>query len=470
MNAVFFNFFYSLQSIVLLFFLIYSGINTLMLILCLLNILKSTKESRYRNYKEILHSPFTTPVTIIVPCYNEEQTISPVVRSLLSLEYNEYEVIVVNDGSTDSTLELLIKDYELSLSQRDYPQSIPTQKIKNIYSSKKYTSLIVLDKENGGKADALNSGINISSCPLVISLDADSIVAKDFLQKHSFPFISEDDTLIAAGGVVKVANGCDFNKGHLVREGLPHKFIEMCQVIEYVRSFNAFRIGLSTINSILIIPGTLGIFKKDLLLEIGGYDVDTIGEDMEVILRLHKHMKKLKRKYHISILPEVECWTQVPSQLSHLKHQRIRWQRGLLDCIIKNFTMLFNPKHGVLGLFGMPYYFIFELLTPLFEMAGVFVVLISIYLNIFYLQFFLTFFTLDIVMGIFISLCALFIDNIRTQTATIRLIHLPKLIFYCVLENFGYRQLISWWRFLAFFGYKYKGNNWGAKNRKTFES
>lgn len=439
-----------------------------MLVLCLINIRKALQESRFRNYKEILHSPFSTPVTVIVPCYNEEQTISPVVRSLLSLEYNEYQVFVVNDGSKDSSLDLLIKEYELKISDTPYIEKIPTQRVKNIYSSVKYSNLFVIDKENGGKADALNAGINVSTCPLVISLDADSIVAKDFLQKHTFPFISEDDTLVAAGGVVKVANGCTFNKGHLVKEGLPSKFIEMCQLIEYIRSFNAFRIGLSTINSILIIPGTLGIFKKDLLIEIGGYDVDTIGEDMEIILRIHRHMKKLKKKYHITILPEVECWTQVPSQLPHLKQQRIRWQRGLLDCIIKNFTMLFNPKHGVLGLFGLPYYFIFELLTPIFEIAGVLVIFASIYLNLLYLQFFVTFFVLDILLGIFISISAIFIDNVRTKSSSIPLRYLPKLLIYCILENFGYRQIISWWRFIAFFGYKYKGNGWGVTKRKSF--
>jgi cellulose synthase/poly-beta-1,6-N-acetylglucosamine synthase-like glycosyltransferase len=278
----------------------------------------------------------------------------------------------------------------------------------------------------------------------------------------------EDDTLVAAGGIVKIANGNMVNKGYVQTENLPKLFIEMCQVIEYNRSFNAFRIGLGSINSILIIPGTLGIFKKDLLQKIGGYSVETIGEDMEIILRIHRYMKQKKKKYRISLLCEVECWTQVPSKLAHLKSQRIRWQRGLLDCLIKNKDMAFNPHFGVLGLFGIPYYWIFELLTPLFELMGVLIILISFILGIFLPKFIFTFLLLDILVGIFISISALLIDNYRKSYSKNSITNFPRLILYCILENFGYRQLINWWRLVAFWGYKYKGNLWGTTIRKSY--
>lgn len=294
------------------------------------------------------YASFLTPISVLVPAYNEQETIASSVLSLLQLTYPEYEVIVINDGSKDDTLQVLKDSFALTLSSATCPIRLPCQQIRGIYQSSRYPNLKVIDKANGGKADALNAGVNLSRFPLFCGVDADSILQRDSLLRIIRPFL-EDPDAIAAGGTVRIANGCQVKDGLLLKAALPNKLLPQLQIVEYLRGFLFGRLGWSSLNALLIISGAFGLFKKDLVIEVGGYRHKTIGEDMELVVRMHKHMRLQKRKYRIYFIPDPVCWTEAPEDLATLAQQRVRWQRGLLESLSANMSLLFHPKSGAVG-------------------------------------------------------------------------------------------------------------------------
>jgi len=416
----------------------------------------------------IIQSEFSTPISVLAPAYNEQATITESVHSLLKLNYSTMEVIVINDGSGDKTLETMISEFGLRKSHQVYVRKIKTKPVRGIYVSDRpeLKHLIVVDKENGGKADALNVGINVSQYPLFCAIDADSILEDNALLKVAKPFL-EDERVIAVGGIVRIANGCEIERGRVKTVRLSRKRLPTFQVVEYFRAFLSGRMGWSAINGLLIISGAFGLFRKDVVLACGGYRDDTVGEDMELVARMHRYMYENKLPYKVVFVPDPVCWTEAPETLKILGRQRNRWHRGLLDTISLHRAMLFNPRFGVIGLLSMPYYFLFELLGPVIETLGYVFVVASYLYGVVHVQVLLLFFVVAIIYGMLFSVGAVLLEEISFHRYP-RARDLFRLMVYAVLENFGYRQLTVLWRIKGLFDYFRGVTTWGAMQRKGF--
>ncbi|MEG0774737.1 glycosyltransferase [Clostridium sp.] len=409
-------------------------------------------------------SDYTKPISIVVPAFNEQETIIDNIKSLLELNYPSFEVIVVNDGSNDETLKKVIQHYNLSKVEMDINIQIPCKEIKNIYSSLDFSNLVVVDKKNGGKADALNAGINISKYPLFCGIDADCIIEKNALLRIVKPFLKHEET-IAVGGIVRIANGCEIKDGKLVRAKLPKNIIAKFQIIEYFRAFLTSRVGWEVLNSLLIISGAFGLFKKSAVIDVGGYK-RTIGEDMELTLRIHQHYRKKKIKYKVDFTSDAVCWTQAPESLKGLRIQRIRWHRGLIDAIYRNKIMLFNPKYGYVGLLAMPYFCLIEMLGPVIEIIGYVVMILAIVTGL-TSKYMIYIFLLAYLYGILFSLSGVLFE----QTSYKRYKgyrEIGTMVFYSFLEQFCYRQLTVWWRIQGFWNFREGRKEWGTIERKSF--
>lgn len=359
------------------FFLIFSAIVILSyVILGVISIFETItyfRKNSFVSYKSILASPFSPSISILAPCYNEGLNIVENVRSLMSLHYVNYQVIIINDGSKDDSLDKLIKVYNLETVEYPISPRIETAQIRGIYKSKNavFEKLIVIDKENGGKADALNAGLNFSNSEYVACIDVDCMLIEDALQKMVKPFLERTDKkVIATGGVIRIANNCRIENGKLMEVKMPEKLIERYQIIEYLRSFLLGRMAWSRLNGLLIISGAFGMFDRRIMIDAGGYDVNTVGEDMEIIVRMRKFMQDQNRKYRIAYIPDPLCWTEAPDNLKTLQLQRNRWTRGTIETLRKHRSLFMNPKYGALGLISYPYWLVYERLAPIIEVLG----------------------------------------------------------------------------------------------------
>ena len=451
----------------LYYLILINVINSALLLLALRGIRRYRQNLKNWPYKKMLHSTYIPPVSILVPSYNEDKTIVDNVESLLAIEYNEFEVVIINDGSTDGTMETLIKAFELKKIDSPYRKDILTKEIKGIYMSSQKRNLKVIDKVNGGKADALNAGINVAKYPLFTAIDADSILEKSSLLKVVRPFIDDPKRTVATGGIVRVQNGSKVSNGFIEEVKLSKKALPILQTIEYLRAFLFGRMGWSELNSLLIVSGAFGVFKKSEVLKVGGYTQDTIGEDMELILKVHRQMRKEKKEYKVVFVPDPVCWTQAPEDLKSLRSQRIRWHRGLMDSLLNTKGMLFNPRYGSIGFFAFPYYWIIEMIGPVIEILGYFSVIASYFMGILNPSFALMYFTFSVLYGVFLSISAVMLEEYNFMKYDKVRDYLIMIVF-AVLENFGYRQLTTWWRLRAFFGYRRKKNSWGNIKRNEF--
>lgn len=339
-----------------------------------LDIRRYLRKSKNIDYNLLYSSELAPMVSVIAPAYNEGLTIVQNVRSLLSLHYSNYNLIVVNDGSTDNSMDLLIKEFDLVPFPFPVFSEIPTKPLKKIYHSRNasFSKLIVVDKENGGKSDALNAGINFSESAYFLAVDVDSIIQEDAIVKMIKPFLnSSSKKVVATGGVVRIANSCEVNKGRLVKVHFPSNFWARFQVLEYIRAFLMGRIAWSRLNGLLLISGAFGMFDRKVVVEVGGYSTKTVGEDMELVVRIRVHMAKLNIPYKIVYIPDPLCWTMAPTDLKSLIRQRNRWMRGTIETLFTHRKIAFNPKYKSLGLLGYPYWLIFEWLAPLLEIMGI---------------------------------------------------------------------------------------------------
>jgi cellulose synthase/poly-beta-1,6-N-acetylglucosamine synthase-like glycosyltransferase len=391
------------------------------------------------------YSGFEPPVSVLVPAYNEEATIGASVRSMLQLEYPEFEIIVINDGSRDGTMEALRREFRLVPFPEAYWKRIPVRPVREVYRSRIFPNLRVIDKENGGKADALNAGINASRHPLFCGVDADSILERASLARAVEPFLESPHT-IASGGTVRIANGCTVSGGFLVRIGLPRRLLPLLQVVEYIRAFLFGRFAWTPLNAVLIISGAFGVFRRDAVVEAGGYRPDTVGEDMELVVRLHRQNRLQGRKYRIHFVPDPICWTEAPETLRVLKSQRTRWQRGLAESLSMNMGLMFHPRGGAPGWLAFPYMFFFELLGPLIEVAGYVFMALALALGLVPVEAFLAFLLVAIGFGMALSVSALLLEELSFHVYP-RPGQVLALAAAAVIENFGYRQLVSLWRF-----------------------
>jgi len=402
-----------------------------------------------------------------VPAYNEENGIVESVRSLLQLEYPDYQLIVVNDGSTDGTLEQLFENFQIRQASFSPYYEIDSQPIKAVYFSPAYPNLVVIDKAKGGKADSINAAINISRNPLITVTDADSILERDCLLKIVRPFM-EDDNIVAVGGTERIANGCKVNKGYIEEVGLSKSWLVRFQVVEYLRAFLFGRNGFDFLNGILIISGAFSCFRRDALIEIGGYRTGSVGEDMEIVVRLHKELRKKNSKTRVTFIPDPVCWTEAPEKIKTLSLQRVRWQKGTIESIRLHKDLFFNPNYGWLGMLVFPYYTFFEVLGPFIEISGYVVFIISYLLGIVPLNFAVAFFMAAFLYGVVLSTLSVCLEELSFKKYT-KVRHLLILLAASILENFGYRQMTTFWRFKGFIEYYTGKRDWGKMEKKGFE-
>lgn len=401
--------------------------------------------------------------SILAPAYNEELSVIESTRSLLNLNFPDYEVIVINDGSTDKTLEKLIEHFEMEEVDRYFPKHLSTEPIKRIYGSRKHPQLLVVDKVNGRKADALNAGINVSRKDLIFAVDSDSLLESDVLKRMLIAFTQDQET-IAVGGVVRVANGCTFRHGVVEKVEVPKSFIGGVQAVEYLRSFLFGRTSWDYLDSLLIISGAFGVFDRAAVIEAGGYLHDTVGEDMELVVRMHRHFRDNGKPYKVRFLPEPVCWTEVPENWKTLGRQRNRWHRGLADTMWRHRKMFFNPKYGRLGMLAMPFFFFVELISPVVEIVGYIFITISFLLGIINWTFFLLYFVVCVLIGVIVSILAVLLEEL-TMMRYDRISDVLKLVMYAFLENFGYRQIHAWWRFKGLVDFLRGNKQWGEMIR-----
>jgi cellulose synthase/poly-beta-1,6-N-acetylglucosamine synthase-like glycosyltransferase len=412
-------------------------------------------------------SEVALPISLLAPAFNEEATIAESIRSLLSLHYPNFEVIVINDGSRDGTLEVLIDAFALRPVARAFESAVPHKPVRGIYGSPDYPRLLVVDKENGGKADALNAGISVCRTPLFCAIDADSILEPDALLRVVQPFIDDPQRTIAAGGTIRIANGCKVRAGRIIDVGLPTRILPLLQVVEYLRAFLMARLAWSEVNALILISGAFGIFRRAEAVEVGGYTLGTVGEDLEIIVKLHRRMREQGRAYRIQFIPEPVCWTEAPETLAVLGRQRARWQRGALETFAKHKDMLFARRYGRIGILGMGNVLLVDVLGPLIELLGYLLVPAFWALGLLSLDYFLAFVAVTFTFGITVSTGALILEELELRRVT-GPAGLVALLAAAVIENFGYRQLNNLWRVRGWWQWLRKSEAWGTMTRRGF--
>lgn len=432
---------------------------------------KNYRSAKVTKYDAIISSPFAPMITVIAPAYNESATIVENIRALLALYYPSFEIIVVNDGSKDDTLEKTIEAFELEKVPYVIDYRIPCQEIQGIYKSRKkaYNNLTVVSKLNGGKADALNAGISISKADYFISIDVDSIIDPFALQKMIKPFFEETDRkVIATGGVVRIANSCKIENGQLMEINVPDKFLPRCQVIEYNRAFLMGRLAWSRLDGLLLISGALGLFDKEVVIGCGGYSTKTVGEDMELVVRMRKFMNRKKQKYTVTYIPDPLCWTEAPSTMKVFGAQRNRWTRGTIGTLFQHWDIFFNPRYGFMGMVSHPFWVFFEWLAPIIELAGIIYFIIIALMGqpnwpFFYVMLFFVYF-----FAITFSTYAILFDHLAFHRYKEKWM-IVKLILTAWIEPIFYHPLNVYWALrgnIDYFILKKKG--WGNMTRVGF--
>lgn len=408
--------------------------------------------------------PGAPPVSIIAPAFNEQATVVESVRSLLGLRYPEFEIIVVNDGSRDETLGALRRAFDLRPLERSYHPSLPHGRIRGVFTAPMHPNLIVVDKENGGKADALNAGINLSRLPLFCCIDADSVLESDALLRAARPFIEDPQRVVASGGTVRVANGCSIRNGRLERVALSRNILALLQTVEYVRAFQLARLAWSRIGALTIISGAFGLFRRSVVIDAGGYKKGTVGEDIELVVRLHRHAREHGLDKRIVFVPEPVCWTEAPETLEDLAKQRKRWQRGAIETFVEHRSAL---AQGHVGRFGIGRLLLVDVLGPAAELAGWMLLPLLWVLGALSLDFVLAFLALSVGFGVATSLTALAMQEAELSR-TPRIRDLVLLAAVAVFENFGYRQLNSLWRIEGLIDWMRGRHEWGVMTRRGF--
>jgi cellulose synthase/poly-beta-1,6-N-acetylglucosamine synthase-like glycosyltransferase len=425
-------------------------------------------ESRRLNW--LKETPLSPPITIIAPAHNEESSIRVAVKNLLQLDYPQLEVIIVNDGSADRTLEEMREEFRLRLVRAVYVRQVKSAPVRGLYRSDVDPRLLVIDKEPGGsKADAVNAGLNAASSPYVCVVDADSILENDALLRIMVPILDDPKRVVAVGGIIRVLNGSEIAGGRLRRVRLPRKSIEVIQVIEYLRAFLIGREAWGQGNMLMIISGAFGVFKTDLVRAVGGFRANAIGEDFDLVARLHKHLRRIGADYQMKFVPDPMCWTEAPSDLKSLGRQRARWQKGLLDVLWTNRDMVFRRRYGRIGFLALPYLWLFELLAPVIEIAGIATIVLAACTGALSQAFFFQFMLFGYAFATMISL-----GSVLQEELTYKRYNdwqdAARLLSYCFLEHFPYRQMHMVWRLQGFWQYLRGDNAWRPLTRKGLAS
>jgi cellulose synthase/poly-beta-1,6-N-acetylglucosamine synthase-like glycosyltransferase len=419
-----------------------------------------------RDFRGVSASPLSLPVTLLVPAYNEEPVIVDSIRSLLASRYRELQVMVINDGSTDGTFEALREAFALVEVDRVPRARLESARVRGVYASPLDDRLVVVDKDNGGKADALNCGIRFAAYPLFCAIDSDTILDPDALARLVWAFQAQPET-VATGGIVRIVNGSRFEGGRLREVRTPRSLLVNVQIVEYLRAFLAGRAGWSRLNMLLIISGAFGLFRREAVVDAGGYDTTTVGEDAELIVRLHRHCRDAGRPYRITFVADPICWTQAPEEHRILKRQRDRWQRGLLQTLWRHRAMMGNPRYGRIGLVGLPFFLVFETLGPIVEVLGIAYCAAGVVAGWIDPAVSAVIFALAFTYGLVLSFGALLIEG-RAFARYPDWRDLVRLMVAAIVENFGYRQWLSLVRAKAIVSLLQPGHGWGEMSRTTF--
>lgn len=415
--------------------------------------------------EQYINSFNSKPISIIVPAYNEEVGIIDSIHSLLNLRYPETEILVINDGSTDHTQQVVIDYFKMVPIQREIRTDLMTTNVVQIYQSTIHPNCLLVEKENGGKADALNVGINISKYPYFCTIDGDSLLDETSLLHVMQPIILSDGEVIATGGNVRIANDMHMRLGSLLSTQISKNYLVLMQIVEYLRAFLMGRIALSEFNLVLIISGAFGIFSKKWVIETGGYRADIIGEDMELVVRLHRAIREKGGKHRIEFVPEPVCWTEAPQSFSVLRRQRRRWYQGLLESLTVHIKMALNPKYGRIGLIAFPYFIIVEALGPIIELGGYIYMIIAFFLGEIYYEMALLMLLLFIIYGVLLSILAILFEAWSVNQYP-KISNLLRMILMSFTEIFWYRPLTLIWRLEGLFHFLTKKKEWGQMERK----
>lgn len=488
-----------LSAAILLYFFLYNSLQLAFVVIAFREVRVSLRGQAYEDLDLVYDSPFTPPLSIIVPAFNEERTLVESLNSLVRLRFPRMEIIVVNDGSTDRTLETLLEEFGFRRMEITYEERITTRPVRGFYEKREglpsgVIRWVVVDKENGGKADALNAGINASTCPLFVSMDADSVIEEQALLQ-AFRIMLQEESIVAIGGQVALANGCEVRKGRVARVGLPSSSLARFQVVEYVRSFSIGRTALARLDSLMIISGVFGIFRKETVIRVGGYLTrfltgkvareyvgegrDTVCEDMEIIVRLQRYIREKHSSNRIAYTPHPLCWTEAPEVLDSLGKQRNRWMRGLIETLVYHRALFFNRRYGTLGWFAYPFFLLFEMVGAPLELLGYLAIPALYAAGYLSLQYLILFLMLSVAYGALVSVSAVVtgawserMGPIRPQARSLLQYRDRRdiliLLVYAVLENLGYRQINLWWRIRGLWDYYFGKRGWEKFERKGF--
>ncbi len=450
------------------YFLLVNGFYLVLLVSASLEMRAHRRLSRAEGNWRVLGSDLAPTISMLAPAYNEEATIAESLRSLLALHYPNLELVVVNDGSRDGTMRVLRESFDLVPVHPIHQRRVATQPIRGLHYSRRHPNLVVVDKENGGKADALNAGLNIAGGELVCAIDADTLIEPDALQRMVRPFLLRDDVL-AAGGTIRIANGSVVRGGRVVEARVPRRPVPGFQAVEYLRAFLFGRLGWNRLGGNLIISGAFGLFRRDAMLAAGGYLHETVGEDMELVLRLRRLGYEGKGPRRIAFVPDPVAWTEAPETLRVLGRQRDRWHRGLADVLWRHRRVLFNPRYGAMGMVVFPYFLFVELIAPVVEAVGIAGVLAGLWLGILDPRFALLLFLAAYGLGAALTAATLVLEEVsfhRYERVGDRMV----LLLWTLIENLGYRQLTVVWRLQGLVKYLRGRREWGAMERRGFRS
>jgi cellulose synthase/poly-beta-1,6-N-acetylglucosamine synthase-like glycosyltransferase len=454
------------DQVILIYFVALNSFYALLVLLSIPEIWRHWQVADDDLLRNILGSEALPPLSILAPAYNEGVTINASTLSFLTLQYPRHEVIVINDGSRDETLSELIREYDLYPVPPTSMGTIATKPVRGYYRSRRFAKLVVVDKENGGKADSLNAGLNTARYPYVLAVDADTLVEPDALMRLTRPLLL-GRRIAAVGGTIRVANACRIEYGRVVEASVSRHWLPGVQTVEYLRAFLFGRLGWNTLGGNMIISGAFGLFRREYLFAIGGYRTSTVGEDMDLVVRLRLYLAREHLDDEVQFIPDPVAWTEVPTSTKVLSRQRERWHRGLIDILLQNWRMMLNPRYGAMGLIAYPYFFFGEMLSPVVEVAGYVLLVVGLLLGNLDPQFAPLFLLCAIAYGALLSFWAIVLEEFtfrRYQRRT----DVLRLCWYAVVEPFGYRQMNVWFRLKAFWKYLRSDHSWGTMTRQGF--
>ncbi|MDT0165586.1 glycosyltransferase [Actinotalea sp. AC32] len=456
---------------VLVYFLLINTSYLVLVGLAALEFARHLRRAPFAGLEDGAVSPLTQPVSVLVPAHDEEAGIVASVRAMLALRYPEHEVVVIDDGSTDATFDRLRAAFDLVEVPRVVPDDLPVRvRPSSVHvPADGRTRLVVVRKQNSGRADSLNAGICVARYPLVAMVDADSILDPDALLVVAKPFADDPARVVATGGVIRAVNGCRVVAGRVVEVRLPRSGLARVQVVEYLRAFLLGRTGWSRLGSLVLISGAFGLYRKDVLVEVGGLDADCIGEDFEIVLRLHRRLREQRRDHRVVFVAEPVSWTEVPATMRVLANQRRRWHRGLWEVLWKHRRMVLDPRYGRIGLVAVPYYWLFELAAPVMELLGVVLVPLGLLVGAVDVDYAVRFVLVAYAFAVLVSLAAILAEELSFHRYG-RWRDLAGILAASVAENLGYRQLTAWWRVQGLWqGVTRRRQVWGTMTRAGFD-